>query len=57
MEGIIVVTYRCNACCYMCHTWQHSSNKADEITPADMEKLPSMTFANITGGEPLLRIV
>jgi len=57
MEGIIAVTYRCNARCYMCHTWQNPSKRADEITPEDIEKLPRMRFANITGGEPLLRIV
>lgn len=55
MEGIIAVTYRCNARCYMCHTWKNPSNRADEITPADIGKLPRMSFVNITGGEPLLR--
>ena len=55
MEGIISVTYRCNAKCNMCNTWKFPSDKNQEITPQDIEKLPNMRFANITGGEPFLR--
>lgn len=56
MEGIIGVTYRCNAKCYMCNTWQFPTKKADEIALEDIDKLPSgLNFANITGGEPFLR--
>jgi MoaA/NifB/PqqE/SkfB family radical SAM enzyme len=56
MEGIVAVTYRCNARCQMCHTWQHPTSINDEITPQDVEKLPGgLAFANITGGEPFMR--
>jgi Fe-coproporphyrin III synthase len=56
MEGIIVVTYRCNAKCYMCNTWQYPTDPAQEITPADVERIPDgLKFCNITGGEPFLR--
>jgi MoaA/NifB/PqqE/SkfB family radical SAM enzyme len=56
MEGCLIVTYRCNAKCYMCHTWKHPSRKSDEFSPEILEKIPSqLKFVNITGGEPLLR--
>ena len=55
MEGLIAVTYRCNAHCVMCNTWCHPSDPADEITAADLRSLPNLEFANVTGGEPLLR--
>lgn len=56
MEGILAVTYRCNARCHMCNTWQHPSDPDDEIRPEHVEKLPSgLKFLNITGGEPFLR--
>jgi MoaA/NifB/PqqE/SkfB family radical SAM enzyme len=55
MEGLIAVTYRCNAHCVMCNTWCHPSDPADEITAADLRSLPRLEFANVTGGEPLLR--
>lgn len=51
----IIVTYRCNARCHMCNTWQHPSKKEDEIDLAVYEKLPFMNTVNITGGEPFLR--
>jgi MoaA/NifB/PqqE/SkfB family radical SAM enzyme len=53
--GIIGVTYRCNARCYMCNTWESPSKKEDEITPDVIEKLPYMRVVNVTGGEPFLR--
>ena len=56
MEGIVGVTYRCNAKCHMCNTWQYPTKTEEEISLADIEKLPSgLNFANITGGEPFLR--
>jgi len=55
MEGLVAVTYRCNAHCVMCNTWAHPSSPDQEITVKDIEKLPHLTFANITGGEPFLR--
>lgn len=55
MEGLIAITYRCNAKCHMCNTWQNPSDPLDEVTAEDLESLPKLDFANITGGEPFLR--
>ena len=56
MEACLIVTYRCNAKCYMCNTWQYPSKKEDEYSPALVDKLPNgLNFINITGGEPFLR--
>jgi Fe-coproporphyrin III synthase len=56
MEALICVTYRCNAKCHMCNIWKYPTTKNKEISPHDLEKLPSgLAFANITGGEPFLR--
>jgi MoaA/NifB/PqqE/SkfB family radical SAM enzyme len=55
MEGLIAITYRCNARCYMCNTWKHPSSPAEELQPKDLETLPPMAFTNITGGEPFVR--
>lgn len=56
MEACLIVTYRCNAKCYMCNTWQHPSNKNEEYSPALVDTLPDgLSFINITGGEPFLR--
>ena len=56
MEACIIVTYRCNAKCHMCNTWQFPTKPAEEIGPDIVEKLPSnLDFINITGGEPFLR--
>lgn len=56
MEACLIVTYRCNAKCYMCNTWQFPSNKNEEYSPALVDKLPEgLSFINITGGEPFLR--
>ena len=55
MEAAIITTYRCNAKCLMCNIWKHPSSKSEEFEPAVLRKLPSLSFANITGGEPLLR--
>lgn len=55
-EALIAVTYRCNARCHMCNTWQFPTKKSEEVTPKDLEKLPGgFRFANVTGGEPFLR--
>ncbi len=51
----IIVTYRCNAKCHMCNTWQFPSKKTDEIGINTYRKLPFMNTINITGGEPFLR--
>jgi len=55
VEGLIAVTYRCNAKCHMCNTWQNPSQADEEVTAADLASLPRLSFANITGGEPFLR--
>jgi MoaA/NifB/PqqE/SkfB family radical SAM enzyme len=40
----------------MCNTWQFPTKNSEEVSPADLEKLPSgFKFVNITGGEPFLR--
>ena len=51
----LIVTYRCNARCRMCHTWKHPSEPAEEIGPEVFARLPYMDTVNITGGEPFLR--
>lgn len=56
MDALIGITYRCNARCYMCNTWQYPTNPGDEIKPSHLEKLPNnLDFVNITGGEPFIR--
>jgi len=55
MEGLLGVTYRCNAKCQMCNTWKFPTKKEEEVKVRDLEKLPRMRFTNITGGEPFLR--
>lgn len=57
MEACIIVTYRCNARCHMCNTWQFPTDPDKEIGPEIVAKLPSgLKFINITGGEPFLRV-
>jgi Fe-coproporphyrin III synthase len=56
MEACLIVTYRCNARCYMCNTWQYPSKRQEEFEPELVTKLPGgLKFINITGGEPFLR--
>jgi len=55
MEGLLGITYRCNARCQMCNTWKYPTEKEKEIKAEYLEKLPEMRFTNITGGEPFLR--
>lgn len=56
MEACLIVTYRCNAKCYMCNTWQYPSKKEEEYGPDLVCRLPDgLSFINITGGEPFLR--
>ena len=55
MEGILVATYRCNARCHMCNTWQYPTKPEQEMPPECYEKFPNLKFLNITGGEPFLR--
>ncbi len=39
----------------MCHIWQFPTKAEEEFKPTVLHKLPSLTFCNITGGEPFLR--
>lgn len=55
MEAILVVTYRCNAKCHMCNTWQFPTGPEQEMDPKYYKSLPELKFLNITGGEPFLR--
>lgn len=56
MECAVITTYRCNAKCGMCNTWQNPSNPFKEFKPEILKKLPhGMKRLNITGGEPFLR--
>jgi MoaA/NifB/PqqE/SkfB family radical SAM enzyme len=56
MECAVIVTYRCNARCQMCHTWKHPSDPEKEISPEVMDKIPGGQHRiNLTGGEPALR--
>lgn len=56
MEGLIALTYRCNANCYMCNIWKNPTKEFEEITIEDIKKIPdNLKFANLTGGEPFLR--
>lgn len=51
----IITTYRCQMRCKMCNIWQYPTNSLKEITPKDLEKLPTLKFINVTGGEPFQR--
>jgi Fe-coproporphyrin III synthase len=51
----IITTYRCNCKCHMCDIWRHPTRAEEEITPADIAKLPPVPNVNVTGGEPFLR--
>lgn len=52
----IITTYRCQMRCKMCDIWEHPTRKSDEITAKELEVLPKFKFANITGGEPFVRL-
>jgi Fe-coproporphyrin III synthase len=51
----IIITYRCNAHCHMCNTWQFPSKKEEEIGVDIYERLPFMGTINVTGGEAFIR--
>lgn len=55
MEASIITTYRCNCKCYMCSIWKYPTKVEEEIKPHILNKLPNLSFCNITGGEPFLR--
>ena len=55
LYGSLITTYRCNAKCIMCDCFKFPT-KVDEEWKVDIiEKLPEMSFTNITGGEPFIR--
>jgi len=39
----------------MCNIWKFPTNIEDEFKPSLLEKIPKLSFCNITGGEPFLR--
>jgi len=53
--GIVAVTYACNARCDMCYCWKNPTKRSEQITVADIEKLPRVPVYNVTGGECFLR--
>lgn len=52
----IITTYRCQMRCKMCSIWKYPSDTMKEIEARDLEILPKLKFANITGGEPFQRM-
>lgn len=55
MEAAIITTYRCYNRCQMCHTWKYPTKEEEEFKPSLLQKLPRLSFCNVTGGEPFLR--
>lgn len=51
----VITTYRCPMKCKMCNIWKNPTEIEKEIKPKELEKLPNLKFANITGGEPFVR--
>jgi radical SAM protein with 4Fe4S-binding SPASM domain len=51
----IITTYRCQMRCKMCDIWENPTDSKREITPKELEILPTFKFVNITGGEPFVR--
>jgi len=55
MDASIIVTYRCPMHCKMCDIWRGQSKPEEEFKPELLNKLPRLSLANVTGGEPLVR--
>ncbi len=55
MEAAVIATYRCNFKCVMCNIWKYPTKVEEEFKPDILKKLPTLNFANVTGGEPFLR--
>jgi radical SAM protein with 4Fe4S-binding SPASM domain len=51
----IITTYRCPMRCEMCNVWKHPTEASREVRPEELEILPRVRFANVTGGEPFVR--
>ncbi len=54
-DASIITTYRCQMRCKMCNIWKYPTDVKQEIQPKELEKLSSLKFINITGGEPFQR--
>jgi Fe-coproporphyrin III synthase len=55
MDASIIVTYRCPMRCRMCNIWSGQTKQEEEFHPELLNKLPHLSLANVTGGEPLVR--
>jgi radical SAM protein with 4Fe4S-binding SPASM domain len=55
MEASIITTYRCTNQCHVCNIWKYPTKESEEFKPSLLEKLPRLSFCNVTGGEPFLR--
>jgi radical SAM protein with 4Fe4S-binding SPASM domain len=55
MDASIIVTYRCPMRCTMCNVWENPTDPKKEFKPEILKKLPKLSLANITGGEPMVR--
>ncbi|MDR2593984.1 MAG: radical SAM protein [Fibromonadaceae bacterium] len=51
----VITTYRCQMKCKMCGIWENPTEPEKEIKAKELEILPKLKFANVTGGEPFLR--
>lgn len=55
LEAAIITTYRCISRCERCFIWKHPTKEEEEFKPDLLNRLPSLSFCNVTGGEPFLR--
>jgi len=56
MDVAVILTYRCNSRCSMCHVWQNPSLPEEEVSLRTLDKIPAgIDYLNLTGGEPTLR--
>jgi Fe-coproporphyrin III synthase len=56
MDISVILTYRCNSRCSMCHVWQNPTDPREEMSLDTLAKIPDgVTYLNLTGGEPTLR--
>lgn len=55
LRATVAVTYRCNAKCIMCGRHAAPSAPDDELDASALERLPRLSFVNVTGGEPFIR--
>lgn len=56
MDLSLILTYRCDSKCSMCHIWKHPTHPQSEVDLDTMARLPGgFDHLNITGGEPTLR--